>query len=582
MKKAIFFTESCGTDKENEFESCRGEGRISINTAFGFSLLGYECYIVNNYKISSPRKIWNNVYIINSPDKNITYDIAFSWNIEHLKNNKNYKYKILTSYADTIKLTEIIKEQNLDIILTCNVPSMMHDSKHFNYQYTQYLPVIFPIPSINIGFLPYKFKPKLPKLKVLLYHSTWESTIARSQYYTHKQQLILNILNQIYEVTLYILVANEKIAEECPINIYDLYKCKKVHYINNEKMRYDDIIKLILNVDLCLTVGATFMPGPLVVDILSLGKPMIYSMEGYPSQTEFNNNCLCKCAEHSLIGPEPDSISNKKINTALENLEISFNCYRKTIEDYDFKNWKKYTTDFLIKNCNCENNIKDTIRNIEMKNKFGDGINWENHVYEIIDKLNIAEIYYDSNNEKIKHLKKYKQYGKVADCGCHIGRWIEVFRKNGYDYTGIDQSEEVLKIFKKYKPDSNIVHSLLWNMTFNNEFDIVHFNAVLQHNKLEEQEQIIQKVNQSLKHNGILIIAESTVLAQTKTQRTYRGWIEFIEKYGFKFMESWHKNELDLEDNYIFIKNDSIDNNINNKNISIEKIQNKFGNFFND
>ena len=884
MKKAIFFTESCGIDKENEFESCRGEGRISINTAFGFSLLGYECYIVNNLNITSPKKIWENVYITNKSDENETYDIAFAWNIELLKYRNNYKYKILSSYADTIKLSKIIKKENLDIILTCNVPCMMHEPTHFNYRNTQYLPVIYPIPSINVGFLPYNFKPKLPELKVMLYHSSWESTIERSQYYTHKQQLILDILNQKYKVNLYILVSNEEVIKKCPTT-YNLLKCNEIHYVNNEKTRYDDIIKLILNVDLCISTGGSSMPGPNVPDIISLGKPMIYVVEGFPSTTEFNNSDLCKCVENSIISSETDDISIKKIETALDNLEISFNCYRKSLEDYDFKNWKKYTENFLIKNCGYNNNIinndiidnnninnnieiigittcgtypawtsytvasfynhvdkiivvnagydienpesgaihpllrdhkqlkeldinnkiieytptqndidklfktscikgKDeygrstsmtlatqlahkyfkipnsknnwilkldndqilyqinrkqlidiikkypnktgfrfaqyadyshdfehlagtnlpdeftndgslfyraninqsyggqgspsrinvdqhpiyNIRTSHMRriapsdidkyeyffkrywyhtfgpnsinehsynringkkltldeiskiadneahatinqigihinsipkderipyspplvckmtpleyikkeigmtiNKFGDGISWEQHVNEIISNENI--IYYgkEFGQEKLNKIKKYKKHGKLLDCGCHIGRWIEVFRKNGYDYTGVDQSHKALETAKKYKPDGKFVHSLLWNITFNNEFDIVHFNVVLQHNNLEEQEKIMPKIYDALKLNGVLIIAESTVNKETITQRTYKGWISFIKKHGFKFMESWHKNELDLDDNYIFIKTN---NNIQpSKNLSKEKLE---------
>ncbi len=565
MKKAIFFPDSCGIDRENEFETCRGEGRITINTAFGFSLLGYECYIVNNWNVLTPKKIAENVYITNKSDESVVYDMAYSWHIEHLRDRKNFKYKILSSYADTPQLSKTIKKENLDIILTCNVPCQMHDPSHFNYKNTQYLPTIYPLPSINIGFLPYKFEPKLPELKVLLYHSTWEGSVARSKYYTHKQQLIIDILNQKYKVNLYILVANNEVAKQSSI-IYNLSECNEIRYINNEKMRYDDIVKLISDTDLSLPVGAIFMPGPLVADIISMGKPMIYIIEGYPSETEFNNNCLCKCIEHVIICPEADDISIKKIKTALNNLEISFNCYRKVFEDYDFKNWKKYTEDFLTKNCEYNSNIIEINNgNISMNtenntninntniNKFGDGISWENHVHEILD--NNQNIFYSSENqEKINYLKKYKSNGRILDCGCHIGRWIEVFRGNGYDYVGIDQSHEALETFKKYKPNAKVVHSLLWNMSFDNEFDIVHTNAVLQHNTLLEQEKILPKMNRALKHNGILIIAESTEPRQTLTQRTYQGWISFIEKYGFKFMESWHKNPLGFEDNYIFIK----------------------------
>lgn len=189
-------------------------------------------------------------------------------------------------------------------------------------------------------------------------------------------------------------------------------------------------------------------------------------------------------------------------------------------------------------------------------NVFGDKISWENHIDEIFNDIPKENIYYnkDMSKEKINRIKKYKQRGKVLDCGCFIGRWIETFRDNGFEYTGIDQCNNAIKIAKENKPDGKFINKLLWNMTFQEDFDIAHFNAVLQHNKLEEQEKIIPKVYQALKSNGILVMSESTVPKQTFTQRTHEGWIEFIEKHGFKFMESWNKNEDNLEDNYLFVK----------------------------
>lgn len=220
--------------------------------------------------------------------------------------------------------------------------------------------------------------------------------------------------------------------------------------------------------------------------------------------------------------------------------------------------------------------IENSTKNTTIENKFGDRIDWDYHVNEILTSLNEDPntIFYTKENEKIDKLKKYKTSGRVLDCGCHIGRWIEVFRLNGYDYTGVDQSKIALETALKYKPDGKFVHSLLWNMNFNNEFDIVHTNAVLQHNKLSEQEKILSKIYNALKSDGILIITESTVLRETETQRTYNGWIKCIERCEFKFLESWHKNELGLEDNYIFVKIDDITKNIkeSSKNQNVDKI----------
>lgn len=184
-------------------------------------------------------------------------------------------------------------------------------------------------------------------------------------------------------------------------------------------------------------------------------------------------------------------------------------------------------------------------------------ISWENYVLEILNKGDPIEVIYyngESKYEKLNKIKKYKPGGKLLDCGCHIGRWISAFREQGYDYTGVDQSKYALSIAKIYQPTGKFIHNLLWEMEFNEEFDIVHTNDVLQHNTLEEQERIMSKMYQALKKGGILVIQESTVIRETRTQRTYYGWINTIEKHGFKFLESFHRNELSIDDNYIFIK----------------------------
>ncbi len=159
--------------------------------------------------------------------------------------------------------------------------------------------------------------------------------------------------------------------------------------------------------------------------------------------------------------------------------------------------------------------------------------------------------------EKMDKIKKYKQNGKVLDFGCNIGSWIELFKESGYDYTGVDNSTDALNKARNFKPNGKFIHSTLWNIPFNEEFDIVHTNKVLQLSTFEKQEKIMPKIYQSLKSDGVLVITENTVNEESITQRTYQGWITFIEKYGFKFKESWHKNEFGLEDSYIFLKIDN-------------------------
>lgn len=187
--------------------------------------------------------------------------------------------------------------------------------------------------------------------------------------------------------------------------------------------------------------------------------------------------------------------------------------------------------------------------------KFGDGISWENHVRELLEKEEDRLYYkFDKNNDIIMHIKKYMPKGKLVDCGCHIGRWIRFFEGAGFDYTGVDQSSEAIKVALQYNPKGKFVNKFLWDMNFKEEFDIAVCIAVLQHNTLEEKHMILPKICESLKSNGIFFMTESTVPKETNTQLTYDRWIGLIERNGFKFLESWHPNDCNFHDFYIFRK----------------------------
>lgn len=185
--------------------------------------------------------------------------------------------------------------------------------------------------------------------------------------------------------------------------------------------------------------------------------------------------------------------------------------------------------------------------------KFGDGISWENHITELpLNEKNKLFYQFDKNNEMIKHITKYVQKGKLIDCGCHVGRWIEFFEGAGFDYTGIDQSSKAVETARQYHPKGKFVNNFLWDMEFNEEFDLAITVAVLQHNTLEEKKKILPKIHKALKKDGIFFTTESTVTKETKTQLTYDGWINLVEQNGFKFLESWHSNSINLHEFYLY------------------------------
>ncbi len=189
----------------------------------------------------------------------------------------------------------------------------------------------------------------------------------------------------------------------------------------------------------------------------------------------------------------------------------------------------------------------------------GDGISWDKHVAEILKRRATDVVYYapDKGNEtwqRLAELAKTMKNPKLLDCGCHIGRFVDWLKGTGFDYTGVDQSAFALEIARKERPNDKWVHSLLWNLNYHEEFDIAFFNAVLQHNTHEEKRKILPKIFDAVKHGGYLYFSESTVLRDTATQLTREHWIRLAESVGFKFVASWHKNELGLDDSYLFRK----------------------------
>ena len=199
-----------------------------------------------------------------------------------------------------------------------------------------------------------------------------------------------------------------------------------------------------------------------------------------------------------------------------------------------------------------------------MKTKFGDEIDWDYHVDQVLEEDKTMHNILHGTKDNYKHAMlaraidyittgSKKPY-KVADCGCHVGRFIKCFQHYGLDYTGFDQSLKALETARKISPDGNFVHSFLWDIDVKEEYDIACCFAVLQHNTNEEKEIIIPKIYNMLKTGGVFFFTESTETENTRTQLTTECWIDLMDRNGFKLMETGHKNPIGFNDNYIFRK----------------------------
>lgn len=143
---------------------------------------------------------------------------------------------------------------------------------------------------------------------------------------------------------------------------------------------------------------------------------------------------------------------------------------------------------------------------------------------------------------------------RLVDCGCNIGRFYEQFSAAGFEYVGIDQSEQALQIARERMPGVRFELSFLWDdwPARIGPCDAALANAVLQHNTHAEKRRILPRIAQVLRPGGIFGMQESTVERATATQLQHEQWVDLVESFGFQLLSTWHQNSLGFHDAYLF------------------------------
>ena len=140
---------------------------------------------------------------------------------------------------------------------------------------------------------------------------------------------------------------------------------------------------------------------------------------------------------------------------------------------------------------------------------------------------------------------------RVLDLGCGIGKWNLLWRKLGAIYEGLDASPSAIEIAKKRHPDLKFFLMRAEEMDFENKYDVIFTHTVLQHIKHNNKKKIIPRVWKALKNDGLFIIQEKCD-TETETTFTRKGWIEFIESFGFKYMRGTSND--DPRNGFVFKK----------------------------
>lgn len=164
----------------------------------------------------------------------------------------------------------------------------------------------------------------------------------------------------------------------------------------------------------------------------------------------------------------------------------------------------------------------------------------------------------------IEAFKKYIKPGdKILDTGCGNGRLVKLFSDVNIDYTGLDNSVELIKRAKDNFPAVNFVLGDILNLPFSDSsFDVVFCLGVLHHFPGKEfRQKALKEIRRVLKSNGFLMLSNwhyfspkmfSRLLKSTLAKisgiseldfgDTYIGWgntrikryVHFFTKFGIK------------------------------------------------
>ena len=172
----------------------------------------------------------------------------------------------------------------------------------------------------------------------------------------------------------------------------------------------------------------------------------------------------------------------------------------------------------------------------------------------------------------LQHWNMYKGFLKdikinseplyILDAGCGIGFNTKMINQNipNSIVYGIDLDDNSIQLANKYNYGKNILYysNDLLNLSNDLKFDCIFFLEILQHIKAENHYEIIDKLLELLKDDGLLFISTPNELDNPDALTEHIGLLnrirtrEFINRYKDNIVNSQFYDNLKLhENNYI-------------------------------
>ena len=98
----------------------------------------------------------------------------------------------------------------------------------------------------------------------------------------------------------------------------------------------------------------------------------------------------------------------------------------------------------------------------------------------------------------------------VLDVGCGRGRWVREFASRGCQVTGLDVSDEAVRLLAAKLPQHTFLAGDITDQAFHPEtFDLVNSVTVLQHLPYDAQPVAVEVISNSIKKGGYLLMLEA-------------------------------------------------------------------------
>lgn len=130
-----------------------------------------------------------------------------------------------------------------------------------------------------------------------------------------------------------------------------------------------------------------------------------------------------------------------------------------------------------------------------------------------------------------KYLSFFKSNEHILDIGCGGGEKSKYFVKKGFGVTGIDFSDEMIKLAKEQVSAAKFfVKDIKQPLGFENFFDGVFAQAVLLHIPKDEVIDVLKNITTSLKLKGYFYVAVKELRQGGKDEETVKE-----SDYGFEY-----------------------------------------------